>query len=110
MPHQEALSVLAEYEMRDLDRDLFRNKLHHLGGSFEGFKKFAQTVKSFRRLECNQLLLDRIKFILDQIRNGASSDLSSLERLIERSFIKVPCSYYPNCRGHRFDRNCKHHK
>jgi hypothetical protein len=46
MPHQEALSVLPQYE-RQLDKELFRKRLHHLGGSFEGFRDHAQKVKSF---------------------------------------------------------------
>jgi hypothetical protein len=67
MPNQEALSVLKEYEDNQLDKGLFREKLHHLGDSFEGFKKHAQRFNSFRPSECNQLLLDRLKFILDRI-------------------------------------------
>ena len=110
MPNREALSVLDEYKRRKLDKGLFREKLHHLGGSFEGFYKFAQNVMSFKPLECNQLLLDRLKFILDQIRNGASPDRSTLERLIEQSWVEVPCSRYANCKGHRFDPHCKHRK
>jgi hypothetical protein len=64
MPNQEALSILDEYEMRRLDKELFRKKLHHLGGSFAGFYEHAQRFNSFKPLECNQLLLDRLKFIL----------------------------------------------
>jgi hypothetical protein len=110
MPNQEALSVLHEYNTRKLDNGLFPKKLHHFGGSFEGFYKNAQGVKSFKPLECNQLLIDRLKFIYGQIGNGTSPDRSALETLIEQSFIKVPCSHYPNCRGHRFDPLCKHRK
>jgi hypothetical protein len=108
MPYQEALSILDEYESRNLDKELFRGKLHHLGGGFEEFYKWAELKNSFRSLGCNQLLLDRLKFIHNQIRNGASSDRSSLESLIEQSFIKIPCSRYPNCKGHKFDPNCGH--
>lgn len=110
MPIPEALSVLGEYERKQLNKELFREKLHHLGDSFEAFKDYAQSVKSFKRLECNQLLLDRLKFILNQIPFGVSLDRSSLETLIDRSFIEVPCSRYANCKGHRFDRHCKHRK
>jgi hypothetical protein len=110
MPNQKALSVLDEYESRELDKGPFREMLHHLGDSFEGFYKYAKTVKSFKPLECNQLLIDRLKFIFDQIGNGASPDRSTLEKLIEQSWIRVPCSHYANCQGHRFDPNCKHRK
>lgn len=110
MPIREALSVLDEYETRKLDNELFRNMLHHLGGSFEGFYKHAERSNSFKPLECNQILLDRLKFILDRIRNDPSRDRSSLPALIRQSWIEVPCSRYPNCRGHRFDPNCTHRK
>ncbi len=103
MANREALSVLDEYEKQGLDKELFRNKLHHLGGSFAGFN-------SFEPLQCNQLLLDRLKFILNEIRNGALADPSSLKRLIGRSFVEVPCSRYASCKGHKFDPNCKHRK
>jgi hypothetical protein len=70
---QKALTVLDECEMRRLDKELFRKPLHHhLGGSFGGFYRFPQTVNSFKPLECNQFLLDHLKFILDEIRHGAS--------------------------------------
>jgi hypothetical protein len=110
MPYREALSVLDEYEERELDKELFRDKLHHLGCGFDGFYKYAQSVKSFNALECSQLLVDRLKFILDQIRGGASPGRSSLKRLIEQSWIEVPCNRYTNCKGHRFDPHCKHCK
>jgi len=51
MPNREALSVLDEYKLQKLNKGLFREKLHHLGGSFEQFYKHAQTVKSFNPFE-----------------------------------------------------------
>lgn len=110
MPYWEAISFLDEYERKQLAKGPFRDKLHHHGKSFEAFKDYAQGVKSFKPLECNQLLIDRLKFIYGQIGNGASPDRSVLETLIERSFIEVPCSRYANCKGHKFDRHCKHRK
>jgi hypothetical protein len=69
MPHQVALSLLGEYDSLKLDKKLFRDRLHHLGDNFESFCQYSSSVRSFKRFECNQLLLDRLKFILDQIRN-----------------------------------------
>jgi hypothetical protein len=82
----------------------------NLGDSFSGFHEHARRVSAFKPLECNQLLLDRLKFILDRIRAGASHDRSTLGRLIEQSWIEVPCSRYPDCRGHRYDPHCQHRK
>jgi hypothetical protein len=110
MPNREAISVLDEYELRQLDKELFRKPLHHLGDSFAGFYRFAQKVNSFKPMGCNELLLDRLKFILEKIRNDASSDPSTFETLIERSFREVPCSRYTSCKGHRYDPHCKHRK
>ena len=110
MPNLEALAVLEEYETRKLDKELFRTKLHHLGCGFKGFYNYAQGAKSFKPLGCNQLLLDRLKFILWQMRSGASPVPSVLNSLIEQSFVEIPCSRYTECKGHRFDRHCKHRK
>jgi len=108
MAKRDTLSLLDEYKHLELDKSLFQHKLHHLGGSFEEFYEWTSHVRSFHRMGCNQLLHDRLKFILGQIRNGASSDRSSLEKLIEQSWIQIPCGQYESCRGHKFDPNCKH--
>jgi hypothetical protein len=110
MPKRDTLSLLDEYDKRGLDKDLFREPLHHLGAGFEGFYQFCLKVNAFIPSQCNQLLHDRLVFILDQIRNGAPSDRVGLKGLIEQSWIKVPCSRYPKCKGHKFDPNCRHRK
>ncbi|MGB6688792.1 MAG: hypothetical protein WBE76_13230 [Terracidiphilus sp.] len=108
MAKRDTLSLLDEFDRLELDKGLFQHKLHHLGCSFESFHKWASHVSSFKPMGGNQLLHDRLVFVLSQVRNGASANPSSLEKLIEQSWIDVPCSGYPNCRGHRFDPNCKH--
>jgi len=110
MAKMDTLSLLDEYDRLGLDKTLFERKLHHLGDSFDGFYAYASRVEFFVPSRCNQLLHDRLAFILDQIRNGASHDRSGLEKLIERSWGEVPCSRYAQCRGHKFDPNCKHRK
>lgn len=110
MPNREALSTLDEWRRLKLDENLFRKKLHHFGGSFDGFYNHSNKVSSFKLLECNQLLIDRVKFILREIQDGDFPDKSSLEKLIERSWKVVPCSKYSHCKGHKFDPNCKHRK
>ncbi|MGA3034972.1 MAG: hypothetical protein ABSD70_16930 [Terracidiphilus sp.] len=110
MPNRTALSRLKEYKSLELDKKLFQHKLHHLGDSFESFWMYSSSVSSFKPLECNQLLIDRLSFILAEIGKGASRDRSSLEKLIERSFKEIPCSRYINCKGHKFDPTCKHRR
>jgi hypothetical protein len=51
-------------------------------------------VSSFKKLGSNQVLHDRLAFIFSQIRNGESGRSPGLEKLIERSWIEVPCSRY----------------
>jgi hypothetical protein len=110
MPNQTALSLLKRYDSLKLDKRLFQCKFHHLGDSFESFCQYSSSVRSFKSLECNQLLIDRLSFILAEIDKGASRDRPSLEKLIERSFKEIPCSRYTNCKGHKFDLDCKHRK
>jgi hypothetical protein len=75
--------------------------------ALKDFTDFAR--KSTSSARCN-VTHDRLTFILNQIRNGASPHRESLESLIEQSFIEVPCSQYQNCKGHKFDPGCKHRK
>ena len=110
MAKRDTLSLLDEYERLGLDKGLFQHKLHPDGGSFEGFFGHASNVSSFKKMGANQVLHDRLAFILSQIKGGASADSSGLEKLIEQSWMEIPCSRYPNCRGHKFDPNCKHRK
>lgn len=110
MAKRDVLSLLDEYERLGLDKILFQSKLHHLGSSFHGFYKFAAKVHSFRPLECNQLLQDRLAFLVKRVQNGAPHNRAAIEKLIEQSFIEIPCSRYPNCKGHKFDPDCKHRK
>jgi hypothetical protein len=108
MPNRTALSLLDEYDSSGLDKRLFQQKLHHMGGGFESFYRHSFKVSSFKSLGCNQLLIDRVRFILDKIRDGAPRDQSSLEKLIGQSFKEIPCSRYTQCKGHKFDPDCKH--
>jgi hypothetical protein len=110
MAVRKALSLLDQYESLKLDKSLFKNKLHHFGGGFESFYHWASEKQSFRRLECNQLLQDRLEYIIGEIKKGTAHDPKSLEKLIEDSWIAVPCSRYPKCQGHKFDPNCQHRK
>jgi hypothetical protein len=110
MAKRDTLSLLDEYKRLGLDKDLFQHKLHPDGGSFERFFRWSTHVSSFKNMGSNQLLHDRLAFILSQIRDGASADSSGLEKLIERSWVEIPCSRYSNCRGHKFDPNCGHRK
>ncbi|HEY2860195.1 MAG TPA: hypothetical protein VGJ21_17380 [Terracidiphilus sp.] len=105
-----ALSLLDEYDSRGLDKRLFQDKLHHLRASFGSFYSFAGKVNAFDPTQCNQLLLDRLNWIFAEIRVGARADSSGLTRLIEQSYVEVPCSRYPNCKGHKSDPHCKHRK
>jgi hypothetical protein len=102
------LSLLDEYEERGLDKVLFRDKLHHLRASFKSFYSFAKKSNAFDPTQCNQLLHDRLNWILTQIRSGARSDPAGLEALIEKSWIELPCSGYIHCKGHKSDPHCKH--
>jgi hypothetical protein len=110
MAKRDTLSLLDEYEHLGLDKGLFQHKLHPDGGSFDGFRRHSMNVISFKRLGSNQVLHDRLAFIVSQVRSGASADSSGLEKLIEQSWTEIPCSRYPNCRGHNFDPNCRHRK
>lgn len=110
MPHRVVLSLLDEYDLLGLDKKLFKDKLHHLGDSFNGFYRFCSMVNSFKPLQCNQLLYDRLNFILTEIRNGSPTDISSLDKLIERSWSEIPCSRYSQCQGHKFDPHCEHRR
>jgi hypothetical protein len=110
MPNSAMLTLLDEYERLNLDKGPFREKLHHLRASFKSFYSFAGKVNEFDPTQCNQLLHDRLAWILRQIRSGARHDRSGLNALMEQSWTEIPCSQYVNCKGHKTDPNCKHRK
>jgi len=110
MANLAVLTLLDEYDKRNLDKGLFRDKLHHLRAGFKSFYSFALKINAFDPTQCNHLLHDRLAWILAQIRSGARSDHPGLGTLIEKSWTEVPCSRYINCKGHKSDPNCKHRK
>ncbi len=108
MAKRDTLFLLGEFDRLGLDKGLFQHELHHLGGSFEGSYGWTSHVRSFKKMGGNEPLHDRLAFILSQVRSGAPAGSPDLEMLIERSWIEIPCSRYPNCKGHKFDPACKH--
>ena len=86
---------------------LFREKLHHLGDSMNGFRAYAASVGLFQRHGCNQLLYDRLEYIRTRCRNGRLPGDMTMEDLIDEAKRAVPCKGYKNCKKHASDSACR---
>ena len=101
-----ALTLLDDLKRVGLRDPLFRDKLHHLGGSMNGFRAFAASVGFFQKHGCNQLLYDRLEYIRARCHNGALRGEIVMEDLVEEAKQAVPCKGYKNCKKHASDSTC----
>ena len=100
MPKKDTLALLDELEAFGLTELLFR-QIHHFGGSLKTFRAFSTTVGYFRKSGCNQLLHERLAYVLQECRNGALKHGKSLDDLAADAVRHVPLHRFPGCAKHR---------
>jgi hypothetical protein len=105
MAKLDVLTLLDDLEAHGLREPLFREKLHHLGGTIKQFRSFVAGVGFFRKSGCNQLLHDRLEFIRTQCDRGALGH-RTMEELVEEAKRTLPCKAYLTCKKHVSDPNC----
>ena len=105
MAKLDTITLLDDLAARGLSEPLFREKLHHLGGTIKGFRAHAERVGFFTELGCNQLLHDRLKFIRTQCDHGALRE-RTMEDLVDEAKRALPCKAYLTCQKHVSDPNC----
>lgn len=106
MAKLDTLTLLDDLEKFGLHDPLFQDRLHHLGGTFNGFRAHAMKVGSFKKDECNQLLHDRLECIRAECQKGALTNGKTMEQLVDEAKRNVPCYAYANCKKHRSDTGC----
>jgi hypothetical protein len=106
MPKLDTLNLLNELERRGLDNTVFQTKLHHLGGTLNGFRAFTANVGFFIKTGCNQLLHDRLAFMLNRCNMGDLERGKTMGDLADEAKTAVCCRDYSSCKKHVSDKGC----
>jgi hypothetical protein len=106
MANRDTLTLLDDLEKFGLRDPLFRERLHHLGDTVDGFRAWAMKVGSFQESGCNQLLHDRLDYIRTECGRGALARGKTMEGLIDEAKQNVPCREYATCKKHISDAGC----
>lgn len=110
MPKRDTQTLLDELERRGLDNSVFQTKLHHLGGTLNRFRAFTDNIGDFTKTGCNQLLHDRLAYMLDRCNKGALEQGKTMEDLANEAKAAICCRDYPKCRKHISDKACTESK
>jgi hypothetical protein len=103
MAKRDTLTLLDELEKAGLNDAVFSHELHHLGGTMNGFRAFCQTVGYFRQSGCNQLLHDRLAYMLDRYKGG---DRKTMKDHADEAKRVIKCLVYTSCKKHIADQGC----
>jgi hypothetical protein len=102
MAKRDTLTLLNELENFGLKEPLFRD-LHHFRGRLTEFRRFCETVSYFRKNGCNQLLHERLDYILQHCKQGALNQGETLESLATVAIRQVPLLRFNGCKKHLLD-------
>src|SRR5277367_5126586 len=106
MPKWDTIALLDELKLKGLTDRLFRDELHHFGrkGYMASFRRFCEDTGSFHPQGWNQLLHDRLPWMVARCGEGYLKDGRTIEDLARAANTAIASSSYAGCKKQSTDK------